>query len=264
MTLNYIRDGPHSAHCACQMCCVSHVASSPPPPMHMYGQRAAQNGRLWVTFFVTKYRDLFCDQGRGWGGGVRAGPTHPVISIPGVLPPLMTAPAQVTPLQSMPCPPPPYTTPVLERRQDTANRNLPMAERRCTHSGKDRASLATCDHWCLSVGSDDLIGDHMVTCAGMCYAVVCPPFALRSAPANVQSTDGDDECMALRSREAISRAVSCKVCARGRSDRRPRRPRQCIHRRRFVEAAAAAARAARARALRLGQGSGQRCRMIAV
>ena len=41
--------------------------------MHMYGQRAAQNGRLWVTFFVTKYRDLFCDQ----GGGVRAGPPPP-------------------------------------------------------------------------------------------------------------------------------------------------------------------------------------------
>ena len=77
MTLNDTRDGPYSVHCACQMCCVSHVASSPPPlPMHMYGQRAAQNGRLWVTFFVPKYRDLFCDQGGGgWGGGL--GRTHP-------------------------------------------------------------------------------------------------------------------------------------------------------------------------------------------
>ena len=38
--------------------------------MHMYGQRAAQNGRLWVTFFVTKYRDLFfVTKGAGWGGG---------------------------------------------------------------------------------------------------------------------------------------------------------------------------------------------------
>ena len=70
MTLNDIGDGPSSAHCACQVCCVSHAASSPPPPapMHMYGQRAAQNGR-WVSFFVTKCRDLFCDQGGGVGGG---------------------------------------------------------------------------------------------------------------------------------------------------------------------------------------------------
>ena len=37
--------------------------------MHMYGQRAAQNGR-WVNFFVTKCRDLFCDQGGGWGAGL--------------------------------------------------------------------------------------------------------------------------------------------------------------------------------------------------
>ena len=43
--------------------------------MHMYGQRAAQNGQLWVTFFVTKYRDLFCDQGGGDGGG--SGPPPP-------------------------------------------------------------------------------------------------------------------------------------------------------------------------------------------
>ena len=35
--------------------------------MHIYGQRAAQNGRLWVTFFVTKYRYLFCDQEGGSG-----------------------------------------------------------------------------------------------------------------------------------------------------------------------------------------------------
>ena len=39
--------------------------------MHIYRQRAAQNGRLLVVFFVTKYRDLFCDrwEGRGGGGG---------------------------------------------------------------------------------------------------------------------------------------------------------------------------------------------------
>ena len=43
----------------------------PPLPMHMYGQ-TAQNGRLWVTFFVTKYRDFFFNQG---GGG--PGRTHP-------------------------------------------------------------------------------------------------------------------------------------------------------------------------------------------
>ena len=41
--------------------------------------------RCRVTFFVTKYRDLFCDQGGGWGGGVRAGPP-PIISIPGAVP----------------------------------------------------------------------------------------------------------------------------------------------------------------------------------
>ena len=60
-------------------CAVYPMLHQPPPlPMHMYGQRAAQNGRLWVTFFVTKYRDLFCDQGGGGGwGGVRAGPPPP-------------------------------------------------------------------------------------------------------------------------------------------------------------------------------------------
>ena len=53
----------------------------PPPPMHMYGQRAAQNGRLWVTFFVTNIVTFFVTKG-GWGGGVRAGPTPPVVSAP--------------------------------------------------------------------------------------------------------------------------------------------------------------------------------------
>ena len=79
MTLNDIRNGPYTAHCVCQMCCVSHVASSPPPPMHMYEQRAAQNGRLWARFFVTKFRDLFCYQG---GEGSGPDPPPPVISIP--------------------------------------------------------------------------------------------------------------------------------------------------------------------------------------
>ena len=44
-------------------CAVYPMLHHPPPPrpMHMYGQRAAQNGRLWVTFFVTK---------GGWGGSM--------------------------------------------------------------------------------------------------------------------------------------------------------------------------------------------------
>ena len=81
MTLNDIRDGPYSAQCACQMCCVSHVASSPPPlPCTCTGRGLPKTAGCGSHFFVTKYRDLFCDQ--GGGGGVRAGPTHPVISIP--------------------------------------------------------------------------------------------------------------------------------------------------------------------------------------
>ena len=44
--------------------------------MRMHRQRAAQNGRLWVTFFATKYCDLFCDQGGGGGGG-GSGPDPP-------------------------------------------------------------------------------------------------------------------------------------------------------------------------------------------
>ena len=78
MTVNDIRNGPYTAHCACQMCCVSHVAN-PPPPLPW----AAQNGRLWVTFFVTKYRDLFCDQGGGLGGGGSGLDPPPTISILG-------------------------------------------------------------------------------------------------------------------------------------------------------------------------------------
>ena len=56
------------------MCVVA--SPPPPPPMYMYGLRDARNGRFWVTFFVTKYCDLFCDR-RGVGGGL-AGPPPPV------------------------------------------------------------------------------------------------------------------------------------------------------------------------------------------
>ena len=46
--------------------------------MHMYGQRAPQNGRLWVMFFVTKYRDFFVTKGGGGGGGSGADPPRPL------------------------------------------------------------------------------------------------------------------------------------------------------------------------------------------
>ena len=45
---------------ACYVCC---CITPPPFPMCIYGLRAAQNGRLWVFFFVTRYRDLFWNQG---------------------------------------------------------------------------------------------------------------------------------------------------------------------------------------------------------
>ena len=62
-------------------CAVYPMLHHPPPPLHMYGQRAAQNGRLWVTFFVTKYCDLFCDQGGGWGGVPPPPPLYPVLPV---------------------------------------------------------------------------------------------------------------------------------------------------------------------------------------
>ena len=78
-------------------CAVYPMLHHPPPPMHMYGQRAAQNGRLWGTFFVTKYRDLFCDQvGWGWGGGAGWTPPPPRYIYPcrGWIPPGSDPPPQ--------------------------------------------------------------------------------------------------------------------------------------------------------------------------
>ena len=68
MTLNDICDGPYTAHCACQMCCVCHVASSPPLPCTCTGRGLPKTAGCGsrclrpniVTFFVTK--------AGGWGG----------------------------------------------------------------------------------------------------------------------------------------------------------------------------------------------------
>ena len=101
-------------------CAVYPMLHHPPPPMHKYGQRATQNGRLWVTFFVTKCRDLFCDQGGGGAGGVvQAGPPPLYPSLPrgfGCLllqcqwcTPLAWTPPQPKP----PTPPPPPEHPLL-------------------------------------------------------------------------------------------------------------------------------------------------------
>ena len=68
MALNDICNGPHTAHYAWEVCCVSFLHHPPFFSIHMYGQRPAQNGRWCFTFFVTKDGDLFCDHGGGGSG----------------------------------------------------------------------------------------------------------------------------------------------------------------------------------------------------
>ena len=73
MTLNGNSNVASTWLCACHVCC---CITAPPSHVHVRGLRAAQNGRFLVTFFVNKYRDLFCDQ-RGGGSVISTTGAHP-------------------------------------------------------------------------------------------------------------------------------------------------------------------------------------------
>ena len=87
MTLNDVDNVASTGPYACHVC-----HCTPPPPMYMYGLRAAQTPSFRSSFFVTKYRNLFCDQGAGRGGGGGSGPDPPPKFDPTLLPSIKKIP----------------------------------------------------------------------------------------------------------------------------------------------------------------------------